>query len=59
MDVIILVVVIALSILLYFLPSIVAAKRNHKNMIPVFLLNIFLGWTFLGWVVALVWSFAS
>lgn len=59
MDVIILAAVIAISVLLYFLPSIVAAKRNHKNMMPVFLFNFFLGWTFLGWVVALVWSFAS
>ena len=36
---------------LYFIPSIVA-KRN-KNFISVLVINIFLGWTFIGWVVAL------
>lgn len=36
----------------YFTPSIVA-KRN-KNFRPVLVINIFLGWTFIGWVVALV-----
>ncbi len=36
---------------LYFIPSIVA-KRN-KNFMSVLVINIFLGWTFIGWVVAL------
>lgn len=40
----------------YFLPSIIAAFRNHPNTLPVFVLNFFLGWTLLGWVVALCWS---
>lgn len=42
---------------LYFLPSYIANKKNHKNKIPIILLNVFLGWTFLGWVAALIWSF--
>jgi len=37
---------------LYFIPSIVA-KRN-KNFRSVLVINIFLGWTFIGWVVSLV-----
>jgi hypothetical protein len=28
-------------------------------ILPIFVLNILLGWTFLGWVVALVWSFTA
>ncbi|AYN26712.1 superinfection immunity protein [Buttiauxella sp. 3AFRM03] len=40
----------------YFIPSVVAAVRDHKYMGAVMALNILLGWTFLGWVVALVWS---
>jgi TonB family protein len=40
----------------YFLPTIVAAARHHHNATPIFLLNLFLGWTFVGWVAALVWS---
>lgn len=41
---------------LYFLPWIVAYRRDHPNCNAIALLNLFLGWTFLGWVLALVWS---
>jgi hypothetical protein len=40
--------------LLYFLPTIVG--RNKRNANAIMMLNIFLGWTFIGWVVALVWA---
>ena len=40
----------------YFLPTIVCAIRRHHNTLAIFVLNIFLGWTFVGWVVAMVWS---
>lgn len=40
----------------YFLPTIIAAARHHHNAGAIFVLNLFLGWTFLGWVLALVWS---
>ena len=41
---------------IYFVPTIIAAIRQHHNGIPIFLVNILLGWTFIGWVVALIWS---
>jgi len=37
----------------YFLPTIVAANRHHHNLGAIAVVNIFLGWTFIGWVVAL------
>ena len=43
-------------ILLYFLPSLVAAHRSKDNQIAIFVLNTCLGWTLIGWVVALVWA---
>jgi cellulose synthase/poly-beta-1,6-N-acetylglucosamine synthase-like glycosyltransferase len=43
----------------YFLPFIVALLRNKSNTASIFILNFFLGWTFIGWVVALVWAFAK
>lgn len=52
-------VVFALLIAIYFLPTIVAVRRNHRNRTPIILVNIFLGWMFIGWVVALVWAFTS
>jgi hypothetical protein len=41
-------------LLAYFIPSILAWGKPHFDQ--VCLLNIFLGWTFIGWVVALVWA---
>jgi hypothetical protein len=49
-------VVFFLLLTLYFLPTIVAITRHHRNALAIFLLNLFLGATFVGWVVALVWS---
>ena len=43
-------------LLLYFLPSIIAAARQKRDLLSIFLLNLFLGWTLVGWVIALVWS---
>ena len=40
----------------YFIPSIIASFRHHNNYAPIFLLNLFFGWTFAGWVAALIWS---
>ena len=42
---------------IYFLPAIMAFHRNHHNKLAILVLNLFLGWTFLGWVGALIWSF--
>ena len=44
------------ALALYFLPLIVAHRRKHPQENSIALLNIFLGWTFVGWVIALVWS---
>jgi hypothetical protein len=40
----------------YFLPTIIAAVRGKRNAAAIFALNLLLGWTFVFWVVALVWS---
>ncbi|RJP60588.1 MAG: superinfection immunity protein [Candidatus Auribacter fodinae] len=40
----------------YFVPTYVAIKRNHHNKMAIFVLNLFLGITFIGWAVALVWA---
>ena len=40
----------------YFLPSIIALARSKRNTLSIFFLNLFLGWTLVGWVVALVWA---
>ena len=50
--VIIVIVVIGLALV----PAFVAWSREHPQKIPITLLTIFLGWTVIGWVGALVWS---
>ncbi len=49
-----------LSIGIIMLPAIIAVVRgNHPSPIGVFLLTLLLGWTVIGWILALVWSFSS
>jgi hypothetical protein len=41
---------------LYFLPAIIAFARSKRDAVSILVLNLFLGWTAIGWVVALVWA---
>ena len=53
-------IVLLISIVsIYLLPSIIAGFRGHPNATPIFILNLFLGWTFLGWLASLIWSTTS
>jgi hypothetical protein len=45
-----------LGLAVYFLPTIIAAARRCKSILGIILVNIFTGWTFIGWVISLVWS---
>ena len=44
---------------LYFLPALVAVIRERHDKLSIFLLNLFLGWSFIGWIIALVWACKS
>jgi hypothetical protein len=46
----------ALCLIPYFLPTIIAALRSHPNTGAIFAVNLLLGWTFLAWVLCLVWA---
>jgi len=48
-----------LLVAVYFIPTAVAIVRNHHNEGAIITLNLLLGWTFVGWVAALVWSLTS
>lgn len=48
-----------IALAVYFLPVIIAAARKHKQIIPITLITIFIGWTFLGWLAAILWSLNS
>jgi hypothetical protein len=40
----------------YMLPSLLAWARSHPSTDSIAVVNLFLGWTFFGWVGALAWS---
>ena len=43
----------------YCIPTIVAVVGKHRNAGAIGLLNLFLGWSIIGWVVALIWSITN
>ena len=45
------------SLFLYFLPAFLA--RSKPNFTSILILNILAGWTFIGWIIALVWALSS
>ncbi|MFZ1016863.1 MAG: superinfection immunity protein [Candidatus Cybelea sp.] len=47
-------IVTAIGTMIYFLPSILAVVGRRRNSATIVVLNILLGWSFIGWVVALV-----
>ena len=44
---------------MYWLPTLVAILRQNHSALGVAVLNFFLGWTVIGWVLALVWALAA
>jgi hypothetical protein len=41
---------------IYLLPFLVALARHNVNTTGIFIVNFFLGWTGIGWIVALLWA---
>jgi hypothetical protein len=50
---------ISLLLSAYFAPSIVALGRHHHNAGTIVVINLLLGWTFIGWVVAMAMAAGS
>jgi hypothetical protein len=42
----------------YFVPSLIALIRGN-NFASIFAVNLFLGWSLVGWVVALAWALSA
>ena len=49
-------VLLTLLSLFYFLPFAIAFNKKRANSGAIFALNLFLGWSLIGWVIALVWA---
>jgi len=55
----VLIVVVLILAILYFIPTIVATNRKVTNTGSVFVINLLLGWSLIGWVVALAMAVKS
>lgn len=59
MDAVVFLFIIGLAIFVYLLPAFVALQRKHVNTTAICVLNILVGWSFIGWVAALVWALVN
>ena len=49
-------IILAVLFAIYFVPVIVAGMRRCQAYAGIAIVNVFLGWTFVGWVAALTWA---
>ena len=53
------IVFLLIATALYFLPTIVAVVRSHHQVGAIIVIDVLLGWTLIGWVVALAMAFSA
>ena len=53
------VILIIILISCYFIPTIIAMTKGKKDRVAIFALNLLVGWTFVGWLIAFIWSLCS
>ncbi len=51
-------VMVIIAVAIYILPTILVWKRQSSRRWKVTAINLLLGWTLIGWVVAMVMTFA-
>ena len=47
------------GLIIYFVPTIFAIVRGTRRSVAIYAFNILLGWTVIGWIIALIWSLTS
>ena len=52
----VLAVALAAVVAVYFLPSLIADRRHRTDLLILALFNAVLGWTVMGWLLALLWA---
>ena len=55
-DIALALMVAGVVLFLYFIPTVVAAARNHHNALAIFATNFCFGWLLIGWAAALIWA---
>jgi hypothetical protein len=49
-------ILMGLILIVYFLPTLVALARRNPDVQSVFLINVWLAWTIIGWITAMGWA---
>jgi hypothetical protein len=49
-------VTLALMIISYWFPTLLAFHWRHRNRVAILIVNFFFGWTLVGWVISLIWA---
>jgi len=49
-------ILLVMALALYMFPWLLAMDFKHKNLAGIGVLNFFLGWSLIGWVLSLVWA---
>jgi hypothetical protein len=58
-ELLILLVIVLVSSPIYFAPLIVAFMRGHKSRTAIAVVNFLFGWSGVGWIALLIWSFVG
>jgi hypothetical protein len=56
LPIILLILIGVVAFVLHFLPTFIAGSRHVQSFWWILLINLFFGWTLIGWVIALVWA---
>lgn len=48
-----------IGVAVYMLPSLIAYNREHRNAVPILVINLFAGFFMLPWVGCLAWALSS
>ena len=47
------------ALIIYFIPSIIAALRGHGSVMAIVAVNLLFGWSVIGWLWSFIWSLTS
>ena len=43
----------------YFLPTLISYDRKHDSRAGIMALNLLLGWSLIGWIIAFIWALSG
>lgn len=55
-DIVLYVIAGIVGLIIYFIPTYIAVRNNHPNKVWIIIINVLLGATVVGWIVALLWA---